>query len=392
MKTNLDLPCLRFIHLTFVLVLSVLLTACDTGLTQPTLDEPESSTELTRMDMQTPLSNQAMASFSNPAQEAVKSSGSTAASKTYGFHFYLGALGAYGETKTIRFADPNNPDVDASLPYAGQHIEMTVRDDRTLTIPRSEFALSTVVHGTNDLRMNLHPVSDLQGSYAYSASQHEYRGQLLYRGDVAFEGTYLFRNVSAPGQTCRFEDVEVELNITFTTDSNEAWSSLLDDVHASAYVNMVSNGFGLDRPTGCEPWVYRQLADYEDVAAQESAVFGFWMNAREAFLPPGVDPLTASISGPTRLDYLEQGTWIANVNGGTEPYRYQWQSCVLIPGMSCSWQAIGGNSSTLTMPLAHDTKLKVVATDAHGDAQSAYLNVNVDGGDFDDFDTAPRRR
>jgi Secretion system C-terminal sorting domain len=89
-------------------------------------------------------------------------------------------------------------------------------------------------------------------------------------------------------------------------------------------------------------------------------------------------PLSVTISGPSSLKYLQNGTWNASTIGGCAPFNYQWYyeysgsnslvSSVIKPNLPPinTWYTIGSNSPTLTNSFSYYPNgiyLKCVVTD-----------------------------
>jgi hypothetical protein len=102
-------------------------------------------------------------------------------------------------------------------------------------------------------------------------------------------------------------------------------------------------------------------------------------------------PFTVSISGPSYLNPGQNGTWTANVSGGTPPYHYQWACyyyCDIQPAVqevgplapTCGyWWNVGSDSPQLTRKDYKDFRLRCIVTDAHNATTTGYIYVTVGG-------------
>lgn len=102
-------------------------------------------------------------------------------------------------------------------------------------------------------------------------------------------------------------------------------------------------------------------------------------------------PLAASISGPSLLNPGQNGTWTANVTGGTPPYHYQWAyyyycneedvANELEPDAPpCGyWWNIGSDSPQITRYDYQSFRLRCIVTDAASGNVTAYKYVTVSG-------------
>ena len=104
-----------------------------------------------------------------------------------------------------------------------------------------------------------------------------------------------------------------------------------------------------------------------------------------------INNLSVAISGPINLDFVESGTWTAEVSGGTAPYSYTWwrmnvcnsnlfslKRGVVPNSYPCDqWAELPMHTASITTSGMQDFKLRVQVTDAGEETAQDEIYVSV---------------